>query len=260
MFQRIRQFFNPPQSDWPHRARRMMQVCAVALSHINVSSRGRLVRTESASGNTGYVLQLSLPYPVGGMEVLALQAYLRRSIESVMGLQLGEKEFLVQVQDVSAVLPMATERMSTEWLARHMGDVGAAHVERVARETAEAEQARRAKVVPLMRDADPDVGHAAVADTADGLGVHEPGVDRAGQARGRPRSAQPPRSPCPVRSGARKTDGQGGPDRPGRPGPPQRRPVCADRHLRQRPRPLNRPRRPGAGKAFARATRRPQRR
>lgn len=155
MFQRIRQFFNPPQSDWPHRARRMMQVCAVALSHINVSSRGRLVRTESASGNTGYVLQLSLPYPVGGMEVLALQAYLRRSIESVMGLQLGEKEFLVQVQDVSAVLPMAAERMSTEWLARHMGDIRQAHIERVAREAAEAEQARRAKVVPLMRSTDP---------------------------------------------------------------------------------------------------------
>lgn len=147
--------FGAAKPDWPQRARRMMQVCAVALSHINVSSRGRLVRTESASGNTGYVLQISLPYPISGVEVLALQAYLRRSLETVMGLQLGEKEFLLQVQDVSAVLPMPVERMSTEWLARHMGDVRRDHIERVGRETAEAEKARRAKVVPLMRHADP---------------------------------------------------------------------------------------------------------
>lgn len=157
MLEGFKRFFGmgAPKPDWPQRARRMMQVCAVALSHISVSSRGRLVRTESASGNTGYVLQISLPYPVSGVEVLALQAYLRRSIESVMGLQLGEKEFLLQVQDVSAVLPMPAERLTTDWLARRMADVRRTHAERVARETAEAEQARRAKVVPLMRNADP---------------------------------------------------------------------------------------------------------
>lgn len=154
MFQRFKQLFGASQSDWPQRARRMMQVCAVALSHIDVSSRGRLVRTESASGNTGYVLQLSLPYPVDGTGVLALQAYLRRNIEAVMGLQLEEREFLLQLQDVSAILPMSAERISTEWLTRRMGDARRASVERVARETAEAEKVRRAKVVPLMRDVD----------------------------------------------------------------------------------------------------------
>ncbi|MDZ4129203.1 MAG: hypothetical protein U1E02_34270, partial [Hydrogenophaga sp.] len=188
----------------------MMQVCAVALSHINVSSRGRLVRTESASGNTGYVLQINLPYPISGVEVLALQCYLRRSIESVMGLQLREKEFLLQVQDVSAVLPMSAERLTTDWLARRMADVRRAHAERVIRETAEAEQARRAKVVPLMRNADPAAATPPWPTRLSGSEFMS--LESIVQAKldANAASAQQEAARGPVRSGARKLMGKVG--------------------------------------------------
>ena len=136
---------------WSRRAHRMMQVCAVALSHIDVSAKGRIVRTESASGTTGYVLQLSLPYPVDGADTLALQAYLRRNIEAVMGLNLDEREFLLQLHDLSATLPMPAHRISTDWLSRRMQAARQATIERIQQETAEAEKALRAKVVPMVR-------------------------------------------------------------------------------------------------------------
>jgi hypothetical protein len=195
---------------WSRRAHRMMQVCAVALSHIDVSAKGRIVRTESASGTTGYVLQLSLPYPVEGGDKLALQAYLRRNIEAVMGLDLDEREFLLQLEDLSATLPMPAHRISTDWLSRRMQAARQATMERIQHETAEAEKTLRAKVVPLVRGVlpDPQRPHWPTKLTGSEFMSLEPGSAGSGGGDAGYAELEPPSRPS--RSSPRKLFGRVG--------------------------------------------------
>ncbi|MDR3452668.1 MAG: hypothetical protein P4L96_07685 [Rhodoferax sp.] len=101
---------------WRYKARRMMGVCQLALTRVGLAARGKIMKTTSSAGTSGYLLTLVVPFPVPPLELLALGAYVRRKLRKIYGLHLTAETFVVCAIPESISLPFPERKVSGEWL------------------------------------------------------------------------------------------------------------------------------------------------